>query len=103
MSLLEIWEARSISSEAFSTAVIACVGSVAWPVASCSAAVVADVCVCSNELIAFVSALPKLPPESAVGVTLVPVVASAPSPPTEPTLHSLGPSGPTAPEIAGII
>jgi hypothetical protein len=80
---------------------------VAWPVASCCAAVVAVACVDSSELIAFVSTPPKLPLAGVVpAVPAVPAVAPTcaplPRPPTDPTLHSLGPSGPIAPEIAGI-
>ena len=60
-SLVRICEARSIESDAFSTAVIAWVGSDSWPVASPCDALVALACVCSSELIALVSAPLKLP------------------------------------------
>ena len=51
-SLVRSCEASCIESAAFSTAVTACVGSVALPVASCCAAVDAVAWVCSSELIA---------------------------------------------------
>ena len=59
-------------------------------------------CVCSSELIAPVSVLPKLPSLLPLPVGSTAAAGSWPTPPTEPTLHSLGPSGPMAPEIAGI-
>ena len=55
-----------MASEAFSTAVTAAVGSVAWPVASCWAAAVALVWVLCSESIALDSAPEKLP-EPGVG------------------------------------
>ncbi len=62
-SLLRICEANCIVSDAFSTAVTACVGSLSCPVASALEVAVALACVCSSELIAFASAPPKPPPE----------------------------------------
>src|SRR5947209_7018132 len=91
-SLVRIWEARSMASEAFSTEVIAWVGSESWPVASCWAAFVPAAWVDSSESIALVSVPEKLPLPD----------AGAPALGAGPTLHSLGPSGPTAPEMAGI-
>ena len=105
-SLSRSCAARSIDSEAFSTAVTAAVGSLSWPVASACALVVAVACDCSSELIASVRVPPKppwpVPVTSGVTHTLV-AEPTEPTEPTEPVLHSPAPSGPIAPEIAGII
>ena len=89
-SEFRIWEAKSIERLAFSTAAIACVGSVACPVATCCASVVAVAWVFSSELIAPLSALPKLPLPVLGVVVRCRGHGLVPRP---PTLHSLAPSG----------